>query len=185
MGADAAANRAPPGRRASEPLTAALVHMDGSNDSSVASGRPHESRRRSSSVPFVIPLPPNDASPKNEKQHDHCQGTSPQEFESKDKTIRGSNTGYVYIPSADRPAEMRRTVTAPSGVADGGSGHSKFDCAEESNLTPTQARGRKDCLLLKPSPIAIARVKAAVERRKKLEAAAVAAAASEGNSRPN
>lgn len=133
-------------------------------------------------MPFVTPLPPNGASPKDEKQHDCCQGTSTQELETKDKTTRGSNTGYVYIPSADQPTEMRRTVTAISGVADGGTEHKKFDCTEESNLTPMQARGRKDSLLLKPSLVAIERVKAAVKRRKKLEAAA---AASKGNSRPN
>lgn len=83
----------------------------------------------------------------------------------------------MYIPSADRPAEMHRTT-----VTDGGMEQKKFDCPEDSNLIPMQARGRKDSLLLKPSLLAIARVKAAVERRKKLEAAA---AASKESSCPN
>lgn len=112
-----------------------------------------------------------------------------------------SNKPYKYTPKNDGPIATASSGQNPGRPGTGNSSRrrqsSKFssgvipgDLRSEAAAvaaptgrvvsphgTPPPQRGRKDSLLLKPTPEAIARVKAAVERRKKLQAAAASASA--------
>ena len=199
--------KAPPSRRrASEPLTPTSASLGNPNDPLTGAGGERHSRRRFSSVPLLTPPPPEGPPPTRENKRDSRRGTSPGESKSEETTTRGSTIGYRHVPSSGRPLDSWETCTRESvqkrhseggchdprsvsatvpgesdGAANGEREHRGVNDTDDSDAIPPPSHRRKDSLLLKPTPLAIARVKAAVERRKALEAAAVSAAAANGD----
>eukprot|EP00903_Cladosiphon_okamuranus_P014082 g13089.t1 len=143
-----------------------------------SSERKRSSRRRSSlsssSVPAATPPPPKVAPP-----NAMAAGGSPKaDTEASAAASRRSSSSskqppYKYVPKADRPLQSRRGAAAEEDEEE----EAAPSASSQSERFLPQPRERKNSLMLRPTPQAIARVKAAVERRKKLQAAAMASSA--------
>ncbi|CAN0429746.1 unnamed protein product, partial [Ectocarpus fasciculatus] len=185
------------------PPTADNDNSKANDSESKVNARRRSSRRRSSSVPLVTPPPPEGAPPPTATRGNpavNSQGISP---ESTTVTSRRSSSSskqpYKYVPKRDGPlptdiAGRPNTSSNRQAAAGGQSGRNNQHVREgvaDDTASPTgertggtssapwippPPRDRKNSLLLKPTPQAIARVKAAVERRKKLQAAAAPSA---------
>lgn len=179
-----------PFRRSSEtPAFALAPTRDGGTV--VGASEKGVSRRRSSSIPTVTPPPPDGSPPAHARKPD--QGQDPISTADSEKNpaaaaaaLGGRSRDYKYVPKeeaqTDRPpvfpdrppAATRRysSTDGPSGdsrEAEGG-GAAVPPGAASAGSVPLPSRERRDSFLLKPTPQAIARVKAAVERRRKQEA---------------
>lgn len=185
------------GKRSSEPSVSVPSPTDGGNiDAPLETGGARQARRSSSPVPFATPPPPAGPPPAHVKRKSNSDNTT---ADSKSATTlngddRGGHKhgstgvtapepsgGYKYVPEGpgDGPVDNVRPSAGGYGVDRRGSGAAGVVGVDREKSEPVgpALRQRSDSLLLKPTPLAIARVKAAVERRKALEAAAVSAAA--------
>lgn len=102
-------------------------------------------------------------SPADEKERDHSRRSSVKR-----------ESGRTSSKNSDRKEEPRAVAL---NISINGSAADDSGSTSDAGEGSSPPRGRKDSLQLRPTPLAIARVKAAVERRKQLEAAAVSSAA--------
>lgn len=162
-------------RRASLSSPSVPLPADGGNDPWAVGER--QRRLRSSSVLATTPPPPLGPPPATTIVEERSPDT-----EQDVSARRGSS--YKYVPPRDRSEENdKRPVVGKSVNRRPSTGHG--DVVNETAATGELGRDssasvtsppRKSSLLLKPTPLAIARVKAAVERRKRLEADAMSVA---------
>ncbi|CAM9856371.1 unnamed protein product, partial [Ectocarpus sp. 13 AM-2016] len=196
---DQAGPLAPHPRRSSDPSASAIP--DNGSDSKI-NARRRSSGRRSSSDPLVTPPPPEGAPPPTATRGN----ISPESAttSASRRSSSSSKQPYKYVPKRDgplptdtvgRPSTSSNSQAAEVPAAWGKTERNSQDFPHQGAAddaasptgartrgpasapwTPPPPRDRKNSLLLKPTPQAIARVKAAVERRKKLQAAAASAA---------
>lgn len=133
-------------------------------------------RRKSSHVLGITPPPPSGPPPPRESSDgDRKIEVVAATSESKPVTGEtGSITGNNKPTSVEGSANNRRSSGEDGNVVPGHQDH--IPLRAEPSGSPPQ-RERKDSLLLKPTPAAIARVKAAVERRRAMGAAVARAVA--------
>lgn len=185
------------GKRSSEPSVSVPISTDGGSiDAPLETGGARQARRLSSSVPFATPPPPAGPPPAHVKRVSNSNNTTADtksaathdgddggghEHGSTGVTAPEPSGRYKYVPKGpeEGPADSVRPSAGGYGIDRRGSGAAAVVGVDPEKSEPgaPALRQRSDSLLLKPTPLAIARVKAAVERRKALEAAAVSTAA--------
>lgn len=167
-------------RRSSEPSASATALTEEKDGPNTLGEKQTSTRRRSSSVPAVTPPPPEGSPPTQTTKPDLAQQKSPEgtEPEAPHATRGGNSRGYKYVPKGDQAAERRPSSSNPAVVYGGNERATAAAAGGATDISAPPSPGkRRDSLLLKPTPMAIARVKAAVERRKRLEAETVSASA--------
>lgn len=154
-----------------------------------------QNHQRSYSVPRVTPPPPRGPPPRGPPPETPSTQRKSADIGTTDSVTLGNkpdkadvqarlSVGYTFAPDTKGDVEegSARHGSGTDAVTDDSQA---FSTATGSNAqgTPvvsTSLQGqRKDSLMLKPTPTAIARVKAAVERRRALEAEADASASCE------
>lgn len=163
------------GRRSSEPLA-----VSGPNPTK----RWPKPRLRSSSVPTLTPPRPQGSPPGRATKLDRRQYQIPEkaEFEEPAAVPIGSS-GHKNVRNEDPSIGRRPSVsvgrTAAESAAEGTAvaASASLDISDRISPSPLE---RKDSLLLKPTPLAIARVKAAVERRRRQELVGMSSAVADG-----